>query len=1115
MIPFSGGSQLSNGRRTGLGSGFGGVVAYLMHGRQADLELAAGAADRVAWTATRNLPVEEPDHAALWMRAWANQNQRVKQPVYHFGAALAPDEHLTREQWEVVVDRMLERLGLSEHQAFIALHQDRDHEHIHIAVNRVGPDTRVWKPSFDVFKQQDAARELERELGLRVVPTLRDLRRERREANAVRLERREVEKTFAQRVALAALEDFRQAVSWEDLETRLAGRGLRLEPAKRGGGINVSDGHERAGVARIDRSLSGPRLTDRFGETLRQYRQRYPDRPTLERPFERPDVTPPLSLKLRAENLVRHLAAQRATWSEEDLRRLSDRDLDGDALLRRALESDQVVAVGTGPGGEGRFAARDYLETEREMFAAGDRLASRAQFQLPSDRVESLLEERFAHHLSREQRGAVLHATTRQDLALIVGRAGAGKTRLTRAVVDAYQEAGYRVRGAALAGKAAEGLAAEAGIEARTLASYEYGWNEGRGELTSREVLLVDEAGMIDVSQTRRVLEHARARGAKVILVGDPDQLKAIGPGDAFRGLIEQHGAARVDTIRRQADEWQREASEHLADGRLEPALGAYAERGAVQWHTDPQQARDALVMRYFEDRYLVPDQSSLILAHRKIDVRLLNDRIREVRRDAGELGNGVRINGREFAAGDRVLFLRNDHNGRDVRTVEGQGRGVKNGALGLLLEADAQRLRIRLDSGRTVELDPRTYGRLAHGYAATVHKAQGVTVDRAYVLADRGFDRNLSYVALTRHRHQLTLYVDQETFTSGEQLQRVLARDPRKDLVRDYRPIDAQVLTPDASLVAPEAAPHDLRALDLEPALELTPVRLDQLQVALGQLERWDELAVQSREAARDRHDLPHHGSLPDLQRTIRDLEQSPRHFQQDLARIYREPDAARQALDRGARDRGPVEAFRRLAETPESFGHLNGRRVLGQPTPARIQALGVARREGTVGLERHTRLAKLRDVYERADRYRVEGLELSRERSVLAPDRDELVADLRRHAAGIDLAQVDCRLSPRQVETLRELQRSDDLHLAPLRSALEGFRTARSSGRSRRTVLRLASNVSAIYHATPRNLLRRLASPQLRLILGATSLAAAAVKKLTAETKDHDRSRRTVLGP
>ena len=269
MIPFRGGQQLATGRRTGLGSGFGGVIAYLMHGRREDLKLAADAAERVAWSTTRNLPVEDPDQAALWMRAWANQNPRVKKPVYHFGASLAPGEHLSREQWESVADRMLEGLGLQEHQAFIALHQDRDHEHIHLAVNRVGPDGRVWKPSYDALKQQDVARLMERELGLQVVPTHRDLRLELKEANGIRRPRREIEKPFAERIAQAALQDFQQSDSWEELEERLARRGLRLEPAKRGGGVNVTDGHEQAGLARVDRSLSGPRLKDRYGQSFR------------------------------------------------------------------------------------------------------------------------------------------------------------------------------------------------------------------------------------------------------------------------------------------------------------------------------------------------------------------------------------------------------------------------------------------------------------------------------------------------------------------------------------------------------------------------------------------------------------------------------------------------------------------------------------------------------------------------------------------------------------------------------------------------------------------------------------------------------------------------------
>ena len=90
--------------------------------------------------------------------SWANQNPRVKKPVYHFGASLAPDEHLSRQQWGHVADRLLERLGLEEHQVILALHNDRDHEHIHIVVNRVGPDGRAWKPDFDVLKAAEPLR---------------------------------------------------------------------------------------------------------------------------------------------------------------------------------------------------------------------------------------------------------------------------------------------------------------------------------------------------------------------------------------------------------------------------------------------------------------------------------------------------------------------------------------------------------------------------------------------------------------------------------------------------------------------------------------------------------------------------------------------------------------------------------------------------------------------------------------------------------------------------------------------------------------------------------------------------------------------------------------------
>ncbi len=268
MITFNGGRKSPAGRQTGLASSFAAVIRGVVYGRPRNSKRTADRTDRTSWTTTRNLLVEEPRQVALWMRAWAFQNARVKCPVYHLGISLPPEEHLSQEQWEHVLDRMLEHLGLADHQAFVALRRDGGNERLRIVVNRVGPDGRAWKSSWDVFKQQAVARAMERELGLRRVPTRRDLRLQASPS----LPGTGREESFARRVAIAALDDFRQATCWEDLEARLLPHGLRLEPC--GAGARVSDGRERIGLAQVDRTFTGPRLADRYGETLREYHDR-------------------------------------------------------------------------------------------------------------------------------------------------------------------------------------------------------------------------------------------------------------------------------------------------------------------------------------------------------------------------------------------------------------------------------------------------------------------------------------------------------------------------------------------------------------------------------------------------------------------------------------------------------------------------------------------------------------------------------------------------------------------------------------------------------------------------------------------------------------------------
>ena len=147
--------------------------------------------------------------------------------------------------------------------------------------------------------------------------------------------------------------------------------------------------------------------------------------------------------------------------------------------------------------------------------------------------------------LSREQADALAQITDGRDLGIVVGHAGTGKSAMLGVAREAWEAAGYRVRGAALSGIAADGLEGGSGIASRTIASLEHGWAQGRDRLTSRDVLVIDEAGMVGTRQLERVLSHAADAGAKVVLVGDPQQLQSIEAGAAFRSLHERHGGAR------------------------------------------------------------------------------------------------------------------------------------------------------------------------------------------------------------------------------------------------------------------------------------------------------------------------------------------------------------------------------------------------------------------------------------------------------------------------------------------------------------------------------------------------------------------------------------------
>jgi Ti-type conjugative transfer relaxase TraA len=484
------------------------------------------------------------------------------------------------------------------------------------------------------------------------------------------------------------------------------------------------------------------------------------------------------------------ITQQRSTFTHRDMAKFAHRHSDGTDQFNEVMgamrKAPDLVELGKDGRGEDRFTTRDMIETERRLHRATKLMAERERHEVNDADRQAAMARAIARGLvlSGEQADALAHVTDGRDMGVVVGHAGTGKSAMLGVARDAWEAAGYEVRGVTLSGIAAENLESGSGIASRTIANMEHGWGQGRDLLTSRDILVIDEAGMVGTRQLERVLSHAAEAGAKVVLIGDPQQLQAIEAGAAFRSIHERHGGAEIGEVRRQHQDWQRDATRDLAIGKTGHALEAYRSHGMLHEAQTREQARGDLIDRWDRDRQASPDKSRIILTHTNDEVRALNEAARERMRAAGDLGDDVRLTvergARNFAGGDRVMFLQNE-----------RGLGVKNGTLAIIEQVSAQSMTVQIDDGRSVRFDFKDYNKIDHGYAATIHKAQGMTVDRTHVLATPGMDAHSSYVALSRHRDGVELHYGRDDFAGQDRLARTLSRDRAKDMASDYEQRD------------------------------------------------------------------------------------------------------------------------------------------------------------------------------------------------------------------------------------------------------------------------------------------------------------------------------------
>ena len=306
-------------------------------------------------------------------------------------------------------------------------------------------------------------------------------------------------------------------------------------------------------------------------------------------------------IREKPEQVLSIVTNEKSVFDRRDVARALHRYVEGaeefQSAFAKVMASPALVELqpeqrdGRGDVAElARYSTREMVEIERGMAASADALSEARGHGVEARHAEAALSSR--PFLSEEQREAVRHVTGDARIAAVVGLAGAGKSTMLSAAREAWEGQGYHVHGAALAGKAAEGLEESSGIASRTLASWEFGWQNGRGELAKGDVLVIDEAGMVSSRQLARFVGEAERAGVKIVLVGDPEQLQPIQAGAAFRAIAERVGFAELEGVRRQGEEWQRAASVAFARHRTEEGLSAYAERGAVRLAETREEAR-------------------------------------------------------------------------------------------------------------------------------------------------------------------------------------------------------------------------------------------------------------------------------------------------------------------------------------------------------------------------------------------------------------------------------------------------------------------------------------------------------------------------------------------
>lgn len=448
--------------------------------------------------------------------------------------------------------------------------------------------------------------------------------------------------------------------------------------------------------------------------------------------------------------------------------------------VERIISSKQIVALGQDIYGHGLYSTPEMIAIEKRLQVTARKMADRKWAALDPNWVESKCD---AIGLSEEQKNAALAATNDCAISVISGAAGSGKTSTMTVVVEGFKEGkgksgSKKVLGAAIAWRTAEMLEQSLGIEAFSVDSLLAQIAAGKHVLDRDTVLIVDECGQIGSRAMDRLLTAVAKEHAKVVFIGDVEQLQPINAGPALKILNSILEPARIERIVRQRETWARDAAQAFAKGNATAGLKMYAERDLVRDCAGAKATVETAVNEYRAAQQAAPNATHLLIAKSNKTVRALNAELRRHMREDGLLTGPDYIlaagdsSGRGFhlavAVGDNIRFgIRQD----------AIGDGVINGTVGtvdeIAEEPDGHLTITATIEGKQARFSTRLLAdktgrpRLGHNLAVTAYSSQGLTSETATVVLDAGYDRHTAYVAMSRARGVVKIVYDSDLAAS------------------------------------------------------------------------------------------------------------------------------------------------------------------------------------------------------------------------------------------------------------------------------------------------------------------------------------------------------------